>query len=205
MQAFSTFTANVAVLDRSNVDTDQVIPKQFLKRIERTGYGEFLFFDWGRREDGSPNPDFELNLPQYQGAGILVTGPNFGCGSSREHAVWAIHQHGYQAIISPSFAEIFHKNCFENGLCPVLLSEEQVSEVMARARAKAPGSYALTIDLESCTVSDGEGLSLSFVTHQDKETHDFRRRCLLEGLDEIDLTLQHEDAILAYEKARGIA
>ena len=205
MQAFSTFTANVAVLDRSNVDTDQVIPKQFLKRIERTGYGEFLFFDWGRREDGSPNPDFELNLPQYQGAGILVTGPNFGCGSSREHAVWAIHQHGFQAIISPSFAEIFHKNCFENGLCPVLLEESQVSEVMARARAKAPGSYALTIDLESCTVSDGEGLSLSFVTHQDKETHNFRRRCLLEGLDEIDLTLQHEDAILAYEKARGIA
>ena len=205
MQPFNTLTANVAVLDRSNVDTDQVIPKQFLKRIERTGYGEFLFFDWGRREDGSPDPDFELNLPQYQGAGILVTGPNFGCGSSREHAVWAIHQHGFQAIISPSFAEIFHKNCFENGLCPVLLSEEQVSEVMARARAKAPGSYALTIDLESCTVSDGEGLSLPFVTHQDKETHDFRRRCLLEGLDEIDLTLQHEDAILAYEKARGIA
>ena len=205
MQAFSTLTANVAVLDRSNVDTDQVIPKQFLKRIERTGYGEFLFFDWGRLEDGSADPDFELNLPQYQGAGILVTGPNFGCGSSREHAVWAIHQHGFQAIISPSFAEIFHKNCFENGLCPVLLEEDQVSEVMGRARAKAPGSYALTIDLESCTVSDGEGLSLSFVTHQDKETHDFRRRCLLEGLDEIDLTLQHEDAILAYEKARGIA
>ena len=205
MQAFSTLTANVAVLDRSNVDTDQVIPKQFLKRIERTGYGEFLFFDWGRLEDGSADPDFELNLPQYQGAGILVTGPNFGCGSSREHAVWAIHQHGFQAIISPSFAEIFHKNCFENGLCPVLLEEGQVSEVMGRARAKAPGSYELTIDLETCRVSDGEGLSLPFMTHQDKETHDFRRRCLLEGLDEIDLTLQHEDAILAYEKARGIA
>ncbi len=205
MQAFTTLTANVAVLDRTNVDTDQVIPKQFLKRIERTGYGEFLFFDWGRREDGSPNPDFELNLPQYQGAGILVTGPNFGCGSSREHAVWAIHQHGYQAIISPSFAEIFHKNCFENGLCPVLLSEEQVSEVMARARAKAPGSYSLTIDLESCALFDSEGFELPFVIHQDKETHDFRRRCLLDGLDEIDLTLQHEDAILAYEKARGIA
>lgn len=205
MEAFNTLTATAAVLDRANVDTDQVIPKQFLKRIERTGYGEFLFFDWGRMEDGSPDPSFELNLPEYQGAGILVTGPNFGCGSSREHAVWAIHQHGFQAIIAPSFAEIFHKNCFENGLCPVLLNEGQVSEVMARARAKAPESYTLTIDLESCVVSDGEGLSLPFVTHQDKETHDFRRRCLLEGLDEIDLTLQHEDAILAYEKARGIA
>ena len=205
MQAFTTLTAPVAVLDRSNVDTDQVIPKQFLKRIERTGYGEFLFFDWGRLEDGSPNPDFELNLPQYQGAGILVTGPNFGCGSSREHAVWAIHQHGFQAIIAPSFAEIFHKNCFENGLCPVLLEGGEVSGVMARARAKAPAGYSLTIDLEACLVSDGQGLSLPFVTHQDRETHDFRRRCLLEGLDEIDLTLQHEDAILAYEKARGIA
>lgn len=205
MQPFTTLTANVAVLDRSNVDTDQVIPKQFLKRIERTGYGEFLFFDWRRLEDGSPDPDFELNLPQYQGAGILVTGPNFGCGSSREHAVWAIHQHGFQAIISPSFAEIFHKNCFENGLCPVLLDEGQVSEIMGRARAKAPEPYALTIDLESCVASDGERLSLPFVTHQDKETHEFRRRCLLEGLDEIDLTLQHEDAILTYEKARGIA
>ena len=205
MQAFSTITANVAVLDRSNVDTDQVIPKQFLKRIERTGYGEFLFFDWGRLEDGSPNPDFELNAPQYQGAGILVTGPNFGCGSSREHAVWAIHQHGFQAIIAPSFAEIFHKNCFQNGLCPVLLEEAQITDIMERARAQAPGAYSLTIDLESCLVTDGRGLSLPFVIHQDEATHDFRRRCLLEGLDEIDLTLQHEDAILAYEKARGIA
>ena len=205
MQAFKTLTANVAVLDRTNVDTDQVIPKQFLKRIERTGYGEFLFFDWGRLEDGSADPDFELNAPQYQGAGILVTGPNFGCGSSREHAVWAIHQHGFQAIIAPSFAEIFHKNCFQNGLCPVLLEEDQVSEIMARARAKAPGSYSLTIDLESCVLFDSAGFELPFVIHQDKATHDFRRRCLLEGLDEIDLTLQHQDAILAYEKARGIA
>lgn len=205
MQPFATLTANVAVLDRSNVDTDQVIPKQFLKRIERTGYGEFLFFDWRQLEDGSPNPDFELNAPQYQGAGILVTGPNFGCGSSREHAVWAIHQHGFQAIVAPSFAEIFHKNCFENGLCPVLLEEGQVSEIMTRARGQAPEPYSLTIDLENCHVSDGRGLSLPFVTHQDKMTHDFRRRCLLEGLDEIDLTLQHEDAILAYEKVRGIA
>ena len=205
MQAFKTLTATVAVLDRTNVDTDQVIPKQFLKRIERTGYGEFLFFDWGRLEDGSSDPDFELNLPQYQGAGILVTGPNFGCGSSREHAVWAIHQHGFQAIIAPSFAEIFHKNCFQNGLCPVLLEEDQISEIMERARAKAPGSYSLTIDLESCVLFDTEGFELPFVIHQDKATHDFRRRCLLDGLDEIDLTLQHEDAILAYEKARGIA
>ena len=204
MQPFTTHTANVAVLDRTNVDTDQVIPKQFLKRIERTGYGEFLFFDWGRLEDGSPNPDFELNAPQYQNAGILVTGPNFGCGSSREHAVWAIYQHGFKAIIAPSFAEIFHKNCFQNGLCPVLLGDGQVTDIMERARAKGPGSYSLNIDLESCLLSDGEGLSLPFVIHQDKATHDFRRRCLLEGLDEIDLTLQHEDAILAYEKARGI-
>ena len=205
MQAFTTLTANVAVLDRTNVDTDQVIPKQFLKRIERTGYGEFLFFDWGRLEDGSPNPDFELNAPQYQDAGIMVTGPNFGCGSSREHAVWAIYQHGFKAIIAPSFAEIFHKNCFQNGLCPVLLEEAQVSDIMARARAKGPEPYSLTIDLETCLLSDGEELSLPFVIHQDKATHDFRRRCLLESLDEIDLTLQHEDAILAYEKARGIA
>ena len=137
--------------------------------------------------------------------GILVTGPNFGCGSSREHAVWAIYQHGFKAIIAPSFAEIFHKNCFQNGLCPVLLKEAQVTDIMesgsgegARVRTRS------TIDLESCLLSDGEGLSLPFVIHQDKATHDFRRRCLLEGLDEIDLTLQHEDAILAYEKARGI-
>ena len=205
MQPFTTHTANVAVLDRTNVDTDQVIPKQFLKRIERTGYGEFLFFDWGRLEDGSPNPDFELNAPQYQNAGILVTGPNFGCGSSREHAVWAIYQHGFKAIIAPSFAEIFHKNCFQNGLCPVLLEEAQVSDIMARARARGPEAYSLTIDLQTCLLSDGEGLSLPFVIHQDKATHAFRRRCLLEGLDEIELTLQHEDAILAYEKARGIA
>ncbi|MCH9037441.1 MAG: 3-isopropylmalate dehydratase small subunit [Chloroflexi bacterium] len=203
MEPFTKQTGVVAVLDRPNVDTDQIIPKQFLKRIERTGYGEFLFLDWRSLPDGSPNPDFELNNPSYKGASILVTGRNFGCGSSREHAVWALHQHGYRAIISTSLAEIFHKNCFENGLCPVLLSEDEVAEIMSRARS-SPG-YRLTVDLESCELSDENGLRLPFVIHNDEETHTFRRRCLLDGLDEIDLTLQHEDAILAYEKGRGLA
>ena len=201
MQPFTAVTGIVAPLDRANVDTDSICPAQFLKRIERTGYADTLFHSWRLLPDGSPNPAFELNAPRYQGASILVTGRNFGCGSSREHAVWALHDHGYRAIIALGFAEIFHKNCFENGLCPVHLPEERVAEIMARAKS-TPG-YRLTVDLERCEVSDGQGMRLPFVTHLDPKTHAFRRHCLLKGLDEIGLTLQHEDKIVAYERRRG--
>ena len=203
MQPFTKLMGIVAPLDRPNVDTDQICPAQFLKRIERTGYGQFLFHTWRSLPDGSPNPDFELNNPAYQGASILVAGRNFGCGSSREHAVWAIQDHGFRAVIAPSFAEIFHKNCFENGVCPVLLTEEQVSQIVDKAKT-SPG-YRMTVDLEQCEVSDEQGLRLPFVIHNDEETHTFRRRCLLDGLDEIDLTLQREEEILAYEHRRGLA
>ncbi len=203
MEPFTKITGIVAALDRPNVDTDQICPAEFLKRIERTGFGQFLFHSWRLLPDGSPNPDFELNAPGYRGASVLVAGRNFGCGSSREHAVWALLDYGFGAIIAPSFAEIFHKNCFENGVCPVLLKEEQVAEVMAKAKT-APG-YSLTVDLEQCEVSDKQGLSMPFVMHSDPETHQFRRFCLLNGLDEIGLTLQQEDKILAYERRRGLS
>ena len=203
MEPFTNLTGIVAALDRPNVDTDQICPAQFLKRIERTGYGQYLFFSWRLLPDGSPNPDFELNAPSYQGASVLVAGRNFGCGSSREHAVWALHQYGFRAIITPSFAEIFHKNCFENGVCPVLLAEEEVAAIMAKAQTLS--GYRLTVDLERCEVSDEKGLRLPFVIHTDPETHEFRRHCLLNGLDEIGLTLHHEDKILAYERRRGLA
>lgn len=203
MQPFTKITSVAAALDRPNVDTDQICPAQFLKRIERTGFGQFLFHTWRSLPDGSPKPDFELNNPAYKDAGILVAGRNFGCGSSREHAVWALYGAGYRAIISASLAEIFHKNCFENGLCPVLLPEDQVAQIMSKAK-ESPG-YKLTVDLEACEVSDEEGLRLPFVVHNDLHTHDFRRYCLLNGLDEIKLTLQQEDKILAYEKQHGLA
>ena len=201
MEPFTKVTGAVAPLDRVNVDTDQICPAQFLKRIERTGFGQFLFHSWRLLPDGSPDPAFELNAPGYQDTALLVAGRNFGCGSSREHAVWALQDAGYRALIAPSFAEIFHKNCFENGVCPVLLPEEQVDQIMAKAKA-APG-YRLTVDLQQCEVSDEGGLRLPFVMHSDPETHAFRRHCLLNGLDEIRLTLQHEDKILAYERRRA--
>jgi 3-isopropylmalate/(R)-2-methylmalate dehydratase small subunit len=196
MQPFTKHTGLVAPMDRANVDTDQIIPKQFLKRIERTGFGQFLFYDWRYREDGSAVPDFELNRPEYAGASILITRRNFGCGSSREHAPWALEDYGFRVLIAPSFADIFFNNCFKNGMLPVILDEKTVGDLFARAAASR--GYQLTVDLEACSITDGRGLSLPF------EVDEFRRHCLLNGLDDIALTLEHEDKITAYEKARGI-
>ena len=196
MRAFTKHTGRVALMDRSNVDTDQIIPKQFLKRIERTGFGQFLFYDWRYREDGSANPDFELNRPEHAGASILITRRNFGCGSSREHAPWALDDYGFRVLIAPSFADIFFNNCFKNGLLPVVLDEKTVGDLFARAAVSE--GYQLTVDLETCTITDEQGLSLAF------EVDEFRRHCLLNGLDDIALTLEHEQKIAAYEKARGI-
>lgn len=195
MQPFRKVTGVVAPLNRVNVDTDQIIPKQFLKRIERTGFGQFLFYDWRYLPDGkTPDPNFVLNAPAYQGATILVTGRNFGCGSSREHAPWALMDYGFRAIIAPSFADIFYNNCFQNGLLPVRLPEETVAQLL-RIAEERPG-YRLTVDLEAQTVSDDEGFSATF------EIDPFRRHCLLHGLDDIGLTLQHEADIAAFEKRR---
>jgi 3-isopropylmalate/(R)-2-methylmalate dehydratase small subunit len=194
MEPFVRVTSQVAPLDRVNVDTDQIVPKQFLKRIERTGYGQFLFYDWRFREDGSPNPDFELNDPRYSGAKILVAGRNFGCGSSREHAPWALLDYGFRAIIAPSFADIFYNNCFKNGLLPVVLPEEAVREMLAKAKARQ--AYTATVDLERLVVEDEDGRSWPF------QVDEFRRYCLLNGLDDIALTLRHEDKIAAYEARR---
>jgi 3-isopropylmalate/(R)-2-methylmalate dehydratase small subunit len=191
MKSFRQHTGLVAPLDRANVDTDQIIPKQFLKRIERTGFGEFLFFDWRYQADGTPNPEFILNEPRYQGASILVAGKNFGCGSSREHAPWALAEYGFRAIIATSFADIFANNCFKNGMLPVVLDEATVEEITRRTLNTQ--GYKLTIDLEQQTVSDESGLSAKF------SVSEFQRYCLLEGLDDIALTLRHEDAISAYE------
>ena len=191
MNAFHKHTGLVAPLERANVDTDQIIPKQFLKRIERTGFGQFLFYDWRYLPDGQPNPAFVLNEPRYQGASILVADKNFGCGSSREHAPWALGEFGFRAIIAPSFADIFANNCFKNGMLPIALTADQVAEIMRRAQERE--GYQLTIDLERQTVEDSEGLSILFVVGE------FQRYCLLEGLDDIGLTLRHEDAISAYE------
>jgi len=194
MQPFKNHTGLVAPIDRPNVDTDQIIPKQFLKRVERTGFGEFLFFDWRFLPDGQPDPSFPLNEPRYLGASILLAGKNFGCGSSREHAPWALADYGFRAIIAPSFADIFANNCMKNGLLPVVLTEAEVSELMRRAREIE--SYQVTADLEKKTVSDTQGFSAAF------EIGDFQRYCLLEGLDDIALTLQHETEITAYENRR---
>jgi 3-isopropylmalate/(R)-2-methylmalate dehydratase small subunit len=176
-------TGRVAVLDRPDVDTDQIMPKQFLKRIERTGYGEFVFFDW--RKD----PDFELNRPDYAGATILVTGRNFGCGSSREHAPWGLQDYGFEAIVAPSFGDIFFQNCLKIGLVPVRLDATDVTTLYDERE--------LTIDVEACTVTTPSGRSFSF------ELDPFPRECLLDGLDEIGLTLEHDDAIAAYERAHA--
>ena len=202
MEPFTKHTGIVAPLDRVNVDTDQIIPAVYLKRIEKTGFGQFLFASWRFLTDGQPNPEFVLNNPGYLGATILVTGRNFGGGSSREHAPWALLDYGFRAIIAPSFAEIFHKNCFDNGIVPAHLPEDQVNQLMAKAK-KNPG-YQMTVDLESCQLRDEESLSLVFKVHNDPEVHDFRRYCLLNGLDDISLTLLQEDKILEYERRRGL-
>lgn len=194
MTPFTKHTGIVATLDRVHVDTDQIIPKQFLKRIERTGFGQFLFFDWRFNEDGSLKENFELNQPRFQGASILVGRTNFGCGSSREHAPWALQDYGFRAIIAPSFADIFYNNCMQNGLLPVRLSEAEVGQIFQQAGQHE--NYRLTVDLEQQTVSDGESLNFTF------EIDSFRRECLLKGLDDIGLTLQNEDFIRAYEAQR---
>lgn len=194
MNPFHKHTGLVAPLERANVDTDQIIPKQFLKRIERTGFGQFLFNDWRYLPDGQPNPSFVLNEPRYQGASVLVADKNFGCGSSREHAPWALGEFGFRAILAPSFADIFANNCFKNGMLPITLTPEQIAEIMKRAKERE--GYQLTIDLERQTVEDASGLSILFVVGE------FQRYCLLEGLDDIGLTLKHEDAISAYELSR---
>lgn len=194
MEAFVKHTGIVGPVDRVNVDTDAIIPKQFLKRIERTGFGQFLFYEWRFDTEGNVNPEFELNKSRYEGASVLISRVNFGCGSSREHAPWAILDYGFRCVIAPSFADIFYNNCFKNGILPIKLSEEQVEELFQRT-AKHEG-YKLTVDLEQKTLIDEYGLNLSF----DLDEH--RRQFLLQGLDDIGLTLQHEDLIAAYESKK---
>ena len=194
MEPFSRLKGTVAPLPRVNVDTDQIIPKQFLKRIERTGFGEFAFFDWRYLADGTPDPDFELNRPGYEGASILVTGRNFGCGSSREHAPWALREYGIRVIIASSYADIFYNNCIQNGMLPIVLPEDQVQEIMQRA-LKKPG-YTLTVNLENMTLYDSQGLEDHF------EIDPFVRERLLRGQDDIGLTLEHEGEITSFEKGR---
>lgn len=194
MKPFRIHRGKVVPLDRANVDTDQIIPKQFLKRIERTGFGEFLFYDWRVRPGGEPDQSFVLNDPRYREASILVTGKNFGCGSSREHAPWALADYGFRAIIAPSFADIFANNCMKNGLLPVVLEEHEVAAIIENALET--DNYELTIDLERRTVTDVAGFAASFTID------DFQRHCLMEGLDDIGLTLLHEADIAAYESRR---
>lgn len=192
MEAFKKLTGIVAPVDRVNVDTDAIIPKQFLKRIERTGFGQFLFYEWRFDEAGNDNPAFEMNKSRYQGASVLISRANFGCGSSREHAPWAIMDYGFRVVIAPSYADIFYNNCFKNGILPIKLSESQVDELFNRT-AEHEG-YSLTVDLENNKLSDNYGLSISF------ELDEHRRQFLLQGLDDIGLTLQHADEIAAYEE-----
>ena len=192
MEPFTVHTGLVVPLDRPNIDTDQIIPKQFLKRIERDGFGQFLFFDWRYLPDGTPDPAFEPNEARYGGASILVAGLNFGCGSSREHAVWALRNYGIRVVIASSFADIFYSNCFNNGLLPVTLADEHVEELAGRAR-RTPG-YRLTVDLKERVITDPAGLWLEF------SLEEFRRYRLLNGLDDIGMTLEHEGEIGAYER-----
>jgi 3-isopropylmalate/(R)-2-methylmalate dehydratase small subunit len=194
MQSFQTHTGIVAILDRDNVDTDQIIPKQFLKRTERTGYGECLFYDWRFDGEGRPNPAFPLNGPQYTGATILVAGKNFGCGSSREHAVWALRDYGFRVIIAPSFADIFANNCVKNGILTVALRRSEIAALKARDET---GYFHLTVDLVKCKVVGHEGFLAEFAIEP------FRRTCLLEGLDEIGMTLKHEAEIAEFERRRN--
>ena len=195
MQNFTIHTGVVATMDRANVDTDQIIPKQFLKRIERTGFGQFLFYDWRFMDDGTtPNPEFELNRINVKGSSVLVARQNFGSGSSREHAVWALEDYGFRSVIAPSFADIFFNNCFKNGVLPIVLPESDIDELFARAEKHSP--YQLTVNLEKQTITDDHGFERSF------DVDSSRRHNLLHGLDDIAQTLHHEDKITAYETAR---
>jgi len=194
LEKFTKLTSIVAPLDRANVDTDQIIPKQFLKRIERTGFGGFAFFDWRYLEDGVPNPDFILNEERYANANILVGGRNFGSGSSREHAPWALKEMGFQAIIATSFADIFRSNCMQNGMVPVILSESEVDTIMVRALRGS--GYKVTVDLEAQTVTDDQGFSGSF------DIDSFRKNSLLEGLDDVGITMDLGEVIDSFEEKR---
>ncbi|MDR4493403.1 MAG: 3-isopropylmalate dehydratase small subunit [Nitrospirales bacterium] len=195
MQPFTTLTGTIAPLNQSNVDTDQIIPKQYLKTIQRTGLKEGLFADWRQRADGSPNPDFFMNQPCYQDAPILLTGENFGCGSSREHAPWALLDYGFRCILAPSFADIFYNNCFQNGILPIVLTLAEVQSLFDRVARNS--QYQLTIDLPQQRVRLPEGEEYAFTIDP------FRKDCLLKGLDAIGVTLQHESAITAYEARRS--
>ena len=194
MEPFQQHVGRVAVLRRPNVDTDQIIPKQFLKRITRTGFGPAAFFDWRYRPDGTPDPDFELNRPEAAGASILLAGPNFGCGSSREHAPWALGEYGFRVIVAESFADIFAQNCVQNGMLPATASAATMTELFARA---TPGPYVLTVDLDACELRDARGLRAPFTIGE------YRRAMLRAGLDEIGRTLTHADAIGAWEQRRA--
>jgi 3-isopropylmalate/(R)-2-methylmalate dehydratase small subunit len=196
MEPFRVHTGRVAALPRANVDTDQIIPKQFLKRIERTGFGMSLFHDWRYRGDGTPDPAFELNRPEAAGASVLLTGANFGCGSSREHAPWALAEYGFRAIVAPSFADIFYGNCCQNGLLPVTLDDDVVAELFRRATAS--DGYELTVDLERTEVRDAAGFRADFAIAP------YRRAMLLDGLDEIGRTLRQEAGIAAFERRRAV-
>ncbi len=193
MQSFTKHIGKVALLARDNVDTDQIIPKQFLKRIERTGYGDVLFFDWRYDSEGKPNPEFPLNAPKYKDASILLAGRNFGCGSSREHAVWALRDYGFRAIVAPSFADIFSNNCAKNGVLTVVLNPAEIAALSQRAET---GALNLNVDLQQCVVTTEDGFKATF------QVEPFRRMCLLEGLDEIGMTLKHGAEIAAFEQAR---
>jgi len=192
MKPFTKHTGLVAPIDRVNVDTDQMVPKQFLKLLTREGYGRILFYDWRYLPGEKPNPDFVLNKPRYKGASVIVARANFGCGSSREHAPWAILDYGFRAILAPSYADIFYNNCFKNGILPVTLPDAQIDEIFKRTEADE--GYRVTVDLEQQVVTDDKGLRYSFTVDP------FRRECLLKGLDDIGLSLVHEAEISAFEK-----
>lgn len=197
MQAFTTLTGIVAPLEAQNVDTDQIIPKQFLKRIERTGYGPFLFFDWRYKDDGkTPNPDFEMNAPRYEGASILLAKDNFGCGSSREHAPWALDNYGIRCILAPSYADIFFNNCFNNGMLPIVLPIETIELLFNEVRATE--GYSLSVDLAAQTITRPNGETITF------DINPFLKERLLNGWDQIGLTLLHDEKIASYEKAHSI-
>jgi 3-isopropylmalate/(R)-2-methylmalate dehydratase small subunit len=195
MKPFRIHTGLAVALEQPNIDTDQIIPKQFLKRIERTGFGKYLFYDWRFKTGGDMDDAFILNEPRYQGATIMLAGRNFGCGSSREHAPWALLDYGFRAIIAPSFADIFANNCMKNGIVPVVLTEEALKDLARRSQETA--GYSLTVNLERCVVQDATGFEAAFVIEE------FRRACLLEGLDDIGLTFRYESQVASYEQTRA--